>query len=180
MNKKPEITAATRARIVDAFWELYTRNRIEKITVRAIAEKAQIHRSTFYEYFTDIYALLDACETELIDFLITEYAEKYLTHPIENLTSLYPIASSILKDHIVKFYLLLGPNGDPSFPFRLQTVIRPYFIRASSLDPDDRYLDLKMTMIFNNLLSLLNYWYEHQDSFTLDEIFQYWKQFVRL
>ena len=48
MNKQPEITAQTKQNFVDAFWELYKKYSIEKITVKQITDKAGYNRATFY------------------------------------------------------------------------------------------------------------------------------------
>ena len=59
MHKQPEVTAATRARLMDAFWALYRERPMEKITVSSIVKLAGVHRSTFYEYFQDVYDVLE-------------------------------------------------------------------------------------------------------------------------
>lgn len=59
MHKQPDITAATRKKIMDSFWNIYITTPIDKITISAITKSAGVHRSTFYEYFKDIYDLKD-------------------------------------------------------------------------------------------------------------------------
>ena len=58
MKKQPQITAQTKQNLIEAFWSLYCEQRIEKITVKDITNKAGYNRGTFYEYFTDVYAVL--------------------------------------------------------------------------------------------------------------------------
>ena len=60
--KHQEMREATSRAIMDAFWSLYRDLPIEKITVKAICEKAGCNRSTFYEYYTDSYSVLEAIE----------------------------------------------------------------------------------------------------------------------
>lgn len=62
MNKH----ASTHQSLIDAFWELYTQKRIDKITVREITAKAGCNRGTFYEYFLDVYDVLEQIENGLI------------------------------------------------------------------------------------------------------------------
>ncbi|QNO15346.1 TetR/AcrR family transcriptional regulator [Alkalicella caledoniensis] len=69
MNKRTEITAQTKQNLMDAFWNLYCEKRIEKITVKEITNKAGYNRGTFYEYFTDVYNVLDEIENSLIPSL---------------------------------------------------------------------------------------------------------------
>ena len=66
MKKQPELTAQTKENLMEAFWQIYCEKRIEKITVKEITMKAGYNRSTFYEYFTDVYDVLEQIENSLI------------------------------------------------------------------------------------------------------------------
>lgn len=50
MRKKPEQTEMTRSSFQNAFWILYEKRSIEKITVKDICNMAGYNRSTFYQY----------------------------------------------------------------------------------------------------------------------------------
>lgn len=69
MKKQPEITEKTRQSFISAFCELYCQKPIEKITVQEIAKKSGYNRSTFYQYFTDVYDLLSFVENDILDFI---------------------------------------------------------------------------------------------------------------
>ena len=63
MKKQPEITVQTKQNLTDAFWQIYCTKRIDKITVRDITTKAGYNRGTFYEYFRDVYDVLEQIGT---------------------------------------------------------------------------------------------------------------------
>lgn len=69
MKKKPEITKKTKRNIVDNFCELYMEKPIEKISIQEITNRAGYNRSTFYQYFSDIYELLTYVEDELLSYI---------------------------------------------------------------------------------------------------------------
>lgn len=48
-----------KAEFLTAFWKLYERNEIEKISIRELCQTAGYNRTTFYVYYDDIYDLLD-------------------------------------------------------------------------------------------------------------------------
>jgi len=48
----------TKERIAEALASLLNHNTFDKITVREIADEAEVHRKTFYYYFADKYELL--------------------------------------------------------------------------------------------------------------------------
>ncbi len=60
----------TEAAIKNAFLELRSKKALEKITIKELCEKAQIHKSTFYDHYADIYALSDAMETEIVASIV--------------------------------------------------------------------------------------------------------------
>lgn len=68
MRKQPEVTEKTRQTFISIFCELYGQKPIEKITVQEIANKSGYNRSTFYQYFTDVYDLLGYVENDVLDY----------------------------------------------------------------------------------------------------------------
>ena len=74
--KHHEMRESTSRSIMDAFWSLYRDKPIEKITVKAICEKAGCNRSTFYEYYTDSYSVLEDIEEELLDYVRRKLTEE--------------------------------------------------------------------------------------------------------
>ena len=66
MGKQAEKTAHTRSQIIDTFWQKYKGNPGQMVSVTEIAKDLDINRSTFYYYFQDAPAVLEAIEDELI------------------------------------------------------------------------------------------------------------------
>lgn len=59
-------TEKTRKNIVNAFITLRAKKPLEKITIKELADLACINKATFYRHYTDIYALSESIEDELI------------------------------------------------------------------------------------------------------------------
>lgn len=140
MNKRPEQTEHTRKQIVDAFWSLYEKRPIERITVKEIVAQVGCHRSTFYEYFDNVYQILESIEDALFEKL-----ENELPKPPYK-----PESEEILKHHIDNFsadgrYLsvLVSEHGDPAFARRIQGLLaerlKPEFTTELS-DSQARYI----------------------------------------
>ncbi len=53
--------------IEKAFYELKETKQLEQIKVKNLCEKAMINKTTFYNYFTDVYALSDYLENKIIE-----------------------------------------------------------------------------------------------------------------
>ena len=69
MSKLSPTASATREVFIDTFCELYRTKPVEKITVSEITRKAGYNRTTFYDYFLDVYDLLEQIEEELINHI---------------------------------------------------------------------------------------------------------------
>ena len=74
--KHREMREFTRQAIMDAFWALYRERPIEKISVKEVCDRAGYNRSTFYEYFTDTYSVLEAIEEDLLDYARVKLTEE--------------------------------------------------------------------------------------------------------
>ncbi|WP_303870476.1 TetR/AcrR family transcriptional regulator [Acetobacterium wieringae] len=107
----------TRQNLIDAFWLLYCKKNIEKITVKEICDVAGYNRSTFYVYFKDAYEILAEIEEQTItvdDFksiVIKNLFHGNLFHDHRKKAILKSILEFFEKN---KTYLpvLLGENGD--------------------------------------------------------------------
>jgi len=97
MNKKPQQTELTKKNFNDAFWKLYMKKSIDKITVKDLCALAGYNRSTFYQYFTDVYDLLHQFEECLLeslnDFLISFAGQTEHSNSTEIMKSLFDIFS---------------------------------------------------------------------------------------
>lgn len=58
----------TKKAIYKAITELLSEKEIQEIKVKELADRADINRKTFYYYYSDIYALLDEMEDNIVDY----------------------------------------------------------------------------------------------------------------
>lgn len=65
MGKKPQVSAATKEKLKNAFWYLYQTRPIETISIKEITDAAGVNRGTFYLYYKDIYDILHQIEERI-------------------------------------------------------------------------------------------------------------------
>lgn len=157
MKKQPEVTAQTRQNLIDAFWSLYCEKRIEKITVKEITNKAGYNRGTFYEYFTDVYDVLEQIEKSLIPTL-----EELPPINIKNENMGMPLNMFMkLYEENSKYYsVLLGDNGDPSFASKLKNATKPTLKQTfcnNNIDPVE--FDFVLEYILSSMIGIMSYWF---------------------
>ncbi len=71
----------TKARLREAFTALLGEKPLEEITVRELADRADVNRGTFYAHYRDIYDMLEQVEQELLD----EFAAVVDRYPAQEL-----------------------------------------------------------------------------------------------
>lgn len=146
----------TKQDVMDAFWTLYLDHRIEKITVKAIVEKAGYHRSTFYAYFNDVYDVLEQIEASLIPTLdelapLTAIQDSPFL-PLHPLFIMY-------EKHEAYYTHLLSEKGDPAFASKLKNTIKPVLKTALHHQKlPEQELDFILEYLLSAMIGVLQYW----------------------
>ncbi len=65
-HKPDRRVARTKKAIKNAFAELMSEKEISEITVKDIAETADVNRKTFYNYYNSVYDIVNEIENELV------------------------------------------------------------------------------------------------------------------
>lgn len=176
MKKQPERTARTRRALVDSFWNLYCEKSIEKITVKEIVAGAGVYRSTFYEYFADVYNVLD----EIKKGLVESYLETSLRFKKEE-------RFEVVLEDLLQFYdkngeyvaVLLGPNGDREFYKTAKELIIATFYSRIDTTENELQRDLVFEIMSSSVISVLNYWHEHKETLELREVLMESSEFLK-
>jgi len=144
----------TRDNLIQAFWTLFKYKRIDQIHIKEITDAAGYNRSTFYQYFTDIYDMVNLIEEDLLAY-VRDYAAQNLHNPaketiVQNFTDLY-----LTKGE--QFTILLSSQGDPSFLDKLKTTLTPVFLQTFHL-PQTEQAIYAIDFVISGILSVLLRW----------------------
>jgi Transcriptional regulator len=165
MKKQPEITEKTRQAFVNAFCELYTQKPIEKISIQEIANKSGYNRSTFYQYFSDIYELLLYVENDVLNYmkeaLKIEKSKSYST--VQNVLFMFEEKGIYLR-------ALLGDYGNVQFLDHLKNEI-PLDMLEKNLPKDDPKTPYLIEFHISMSLSLFRLWQHRQRDLSIDQLF---------
>ncbi|MHB1394173.1 MAG: TetR/AcrR family transcriptional regulator [Clostridia bacterium] len=162
MNKRIEIKSQTKQNLIDAFWTLYCEKRIEKITVKDITNRAGYNRGTFYEYFKDVYDILEHIENSLLPTLNElppiSIRSEMLGMPMDAFFELY-------KNNNKYYSVLLGDSGDPSFASKLKNSIKPIIMKEFTNEPDvnEKELDYILEYTLSAMIGIMSYWFRQKD-----------------
>lgn len=175
--KHQEMREATSRAIMDAFWSLYRDLPVEKITVKAICEKAGCNRSTFYEYYTDSYSVLEAIEEELLDYVRRKLTEELPASLARSFPEIRLDAETLapLSDMYSKkgeyFSILTGVKGDPYFQYKYKQTVKE--LLTQMLDDPAKKFDLSAGIVAeftaSALIGAFNCWYPHRDEYPVEK-----------
>ena len=174
--KHREMRESTSRTIMDAFWSLYRERPIEKITVKAICEKAGCNRSTFYEYYSDSYSVLEAIEEEVLDYVRRKLTEELPASLAKSFPEIRLDADTLapLSDMYSKkgeyFSVLTGEKGDPYFQYKYKQTVKE--LLTQMLDDPAKKFDLSASIMAeftaSALIGAFNCWYPHRDEYPVE------------
>ncbi|CAM3915507.1 TetR/AcrR family transcriptional regulator [Alkalicoccus chagannorensis] len=154
----------TKEHLLDAFWYVYCRKPIEKITVRDITERAGYNRGTFYVYFRDVYEALETIELAILPEELIYEAYTEVQRDGLNFEKSFQDFMAFYEEHGDKLRVLLGPNGDPTFGHRMKDRMRELLIRASGVEDEDKriLMEYALEAELSARLGVLTLWFNRE------------------
>lgn len=142
-----------------ALIELLQEKRIDKISVRELAERAEINRATFYLHYDSPYALLMALENQLFNTIMESYKENVMKNPDSFFVALY----QCIEENYELSKILMQPHTAGDFweklSDELQICYLDNFIDLSSAAPyDEKELAYYCAFVKDGYLSIVKLW----------------------
>lgn len=169
----PTLTDITKQNIEEAFWQLYKPGGMSKISVTQICKIAGYNRSTFYAYYEDIYAVLNAIEEKIIP---TESFKEELLLPLmhcQDEKALLEKVLSFFELHSPYLPVLLGEYGDPLFRHKLLTRFSP-ILHSYFADNAQKTQKLNYILEYQNaaVISTIAKWYQNGKDIPTNELIE--------
>lgn len=154
-------------KMMDTFLELAENAPISKIKVKHLTDASGYNRCTFYQYFNDIYDLLEQLEDSLITKISNEVQKAY--DDSTSYSELLEIATASLQEFSRPLCILMGPNGSPSFQFKYKNALRPILASAISRH-NNEFNDIILEYALGAFISTTRYWYKHPETMSSKEL----------
>lgn len=123
-EKEDRRVRKTKKLMTDALARLLMQKPLSAISVREIAELADINRGTFYLHYRDIYDMARQLQDEIIEKfnrIVDSHAHSESTDEIfPLLTELF----SLLAENAELARVMTGKNGDAAFMDKLKSIVR--------------------------------------------------------
>lgn len=154
----------TRRLLRECLIKLLQKKRIQDITVRELADMADINRGTFYLHYRDVFDLMEQIEQELMEeveaVLAHHPVNELVTRPSLVLGELFPL----VKDNADLIAILIGENGDLNFVNQLKRVVSDKCLRNwldMKCPGDPRALGAYSSFIVSGCIGTVQYWLEN-------------------
>lgn len=162
----------TKRAIRNAFAKLLCEKDIDKITIKDIADTADINRKTFYNYYSGVYQIIDEIENEVITTLEASIedleTEDYLKNP-------YKIFDKITDaiDQDMEFYEnLLKMNTNLGLFQKIVDLIKSKVKETfiTRVDIDRAKLDIMIEYTISGMIAAYKSWFKSDRRLSLHEI----------
>lgn len=174
MTKISKQTELTQKNLQEAFWTIYSKQNIDKVTVKDICNLAGYNRSTFYQYYIDVYDMLHKSESQILDEIY-----EFVIHLVEqannmNTSQVIQTIFELFVQNSKFMSVLFGSHGDIEFNHKVVETLKPlwikYFFNSANHTPAE--VDLLMEFYISGLLSMYQKWYNDNNGISFERIIQ--------
>ena len=170
----------TRKLLQKALIEVTIEKGFANVTVRDIAERAMVNRSTFYRHYLDKYELLSGYIGELSELIDSHEGEVSLADHRDQPPDRPPAGLVNLLKHMQRnadFYrVMLGKKGDPAF---CAQSFRQYIEKGfrhmlpsgvAQLDPSVPPIEMSVSYVLHAGIGAIVWWLENDQAYTAEQV----------
>ena len=171
-RKQDRRVVKTKRAIYKAFAKLLSEKEINDITVRDIADLADINRKTFYNYYAGVHAVLDEIENEVIVTLENALGgidfQEAMSHP--NLV--FEKLTAIINTDLDFYGHLLSMQSNVSLVSKTVKLLKQKARQAmlQQLPVREKEVDILLDYTFSGMLTVYQQWFNSDRSQSIEEI----------
>lgn len=166
-------TKKTKRAIRNALAKLLSEKDLNEITVRELADLAEINRKTFYRYYAGIYQVVDEIENEIVSVYGTvlgevDFFNRDSQGPYRNFERLTAIINTDLD-----FYgNLLSMRGNVSLVSKIAAMMKAKTKETllSKIDLDEAMFDVFLEYTFTGMVAVYHQWFNSGRRQPIEEI----------
>lgn len=154
--------------------QLLAEKELEEITVKEVADTADINRKTFYNYYADVHQVIDEIENEIISTFDQAIREVDARRDIKNPYTFFEKITAILNQDLDFYSHLFRMRGNLSLSYKITTLLKTKiltsFLQEHSCDPQEAEIFVEYAVW--GMMAVYESWFNSQRSTPLEEISQ--------
>jgi AcrR family transcriptional regulator len=162
----------TKKAIHNAFTELLSQKDMNDITIKEIAQKADINRKTFYNYYNNIYELLNEIENDTIhnfEQAIEEFDfDNFMDSP-----SLFLEKLTLIINNDINFYShFLTMEHNSNLMTKMSNSIKAKLKEAlkDKTDMNEQQLNIMINYAVSGMIGIYQEWFQNHQKESLEDI----------
>ena len=164
--------AKTKKAIYRAFAQLLSEKNINDITIKDIADRADINRKTFYSYYDGIYELTGEIENKIIDSFEKVIREHNVNELLHNPNKMFDELVKIIDSDFDFYQHLISVESNSnlvsklfiSLKARAKEVISEYSVL------DEATLDIVLDFVISGMFTVFQRWFNSSKEHSLDDM----------
>lgn len=162
----------TKKAIRNAFANLLVEKNLNMITIKDIANGADINRKTFYNHYEGVYQLLDEIENEIAASFVEALQDIDLKKEFQNPKEIFRVLTEIINSDLHFYGHLMGMEQNANLISKLTTILKQQLhdAFAAEIDIDDNTLELIMDYTISGMVSVYQSWFNSDQEESLDDI----------
>lgn len=171
-KKRDRRIEKTRSSIRDAFVKLITEKDISQITIKELAETADINRKTFYMHYSCVEDILDNIENDLIKRLLAIMDDYDFSDSKFNIYGLFSSLNGLLNENLDLYKQLVKANSYNLLIVKVKTILKKGLIEKyrEKYDMDEAVMSLYAEYIASGVMSIYIEWLKTDSQISLEEL----------
>ena len=157
----------TKRNIRNAFIEVRCQKALERITIKELAEKAEISKATFYLHYKDIYDLSDALQKEVIQNVLTDIKDPQIV--LTNTEQFTIELFHSFHSHQNLINILFSGSQASIFPISIERELKQYIFNLLPHMENDAKFNI---MLSYQILGSFYAWQENYKEFGSDSVIE--------
>ena len=172
-NKTDIRVIKTKKAIRDATLFLLSKKNIEDISITELANTAQINRKTFYNYYQNIYQVIDEIENETVEKFVSaiKATDWYNGNELDFRKVFFCVTESV-RDNMEFFRYLLNISKTSLIIVKVETTLKEkaknYF--KQYIDITDDIMTLAMDYVVSGMFSVFRRWLQSGQKMSISEV----------
>lgn len=172
LQKTDRRVMRTKKAIKNAFADLMSNKELTDITVKDIAEAADVNRKTFYNYYNGVYDVVNEIENELVSAFDKVLNDIDLKQEMKNPYGIFEKLTDIINLDFDFYSRLMRMNHNVGLIQKLCIVFKDRMKLSLSTQTDiaESQLDIVVDYMISGMLSVYQSWFNSDRTESIEEL----------
>ncbi len=154
-------TRKTKRAIRNAFAQLLSEKDMDEITVRDIAELAEINRKTFYRYYSGIYQVIDEIEDDIVQSFESVLGDIDFRYELKNPYLFFERLTAVINTDIDFYGYLLSVQKNASLVTKVTAMVKEHAKKAilEQIEIDEDFADVILEYSITGMIAVYHQWF---------------------